>query len=164
MSAPVISEMTGQMLGTMKELMANDDFRHDMALFALGTMDEMVYDMMLSMQKQEPTFIGTIAEVVMTGGAEQGSDEYNQAMGMWMQRFGPAMQHRQEAEAAAESESEEASQQAEEEAQAQTAAELDQQRQQELGVYEKYNYNTREYELVYRDRYGREYVYEPGVS
>lgn len=97
-AAPMMSDMTRQMLDTMRGLLYNDTFRKDVARFGLAVADEGIYEMMKSMQGEEPTFIGVVAEVALTGGAEKGSDEYNQKMQFWMERFGPAMEYRMQQE------------------------------------------------------------------
>lgn len=163
MASPVISQMTSQMLGTMEQLMENKEFRSDMANFMLGTADEAIFQMMSSLQNGDETFVGALAEVALTNGADRGTPEYNQAMGFWMTKFGPAMQSRmaQVAEMQAE---QEAAQEAQAEAQAQQDAyNADMQRRQQLNVYRKYNFDTQEYELMYMDGWD-ERLYIPGES
>jgi hypothetical protein len=156
MAAPVISQATQQMLGTLEDLLANNAFRRDVARFMLGTMDEAIYEMLKSMQGEELTFIGALAEVALTNGAEKGSPEYNQMMGFWMTKFGPAMQYRMEHEAQEQAEAQALADQ-------KAAYDADMQRRQELRVYKKYNFDTQEYDLVYKDGWD-EKPYIPGES
>ena len=162
-ASPVISQMTGQMLNTMERLMENQEFRSDMANFALGTADEAIFQLMSSLQNGNETFVGAMAEVALTNGAERGSDEYNQAMGFWMGKFGPAMEARM-AQAEVMAAEQEAQIQAQSDAQAaQASYNADMKRRQELNVYKKYNFNTQEYELMYMDGWD-EMLYIPGES
>ena len=162
---PVTSQMIGQMLSSMQGLMHSNQFRNDVALFALGTVDEAIYEMMLSMDGSEPTFVGALAESTLTGGAPRGSEEYNMAMAHWQTVFGPAMQARMQRE----------EQQVEEEIQVaqQSPTELRQteyDRRFELGVYldqGDYNWDTSSWEpdqLVYRGDDGEIIVYVPDYS
>lgn len=164
-AAPVTSQMIGQMLSSMQGLMHSNQFRNDVALFALGTVDEAIYEMMLSLDGGEPTFVGALAESALTGGAPRGSEEYNLAMGHWQTVFGPAMQARMERE----------EQQVEQEVQIaqQSPAELRQaeyDRRFKLGVYldqGDYNWDTSSWEpdrLVYRGDDGELVVYIPDYA
>lgn len=153
---PVTDQMIGQMMGAMEGLLHSNKFRNDVANFVLGTADEMMYEVMISMQNQEPTFVGALAGQYMTDGAQPGSDEYNQAMEHWMTVFGPAMQARMELE----------SQQNEQE----SAVDEEIQRRRELGVFVEngdYNWDCHCYDpdyLAYRDQYGNILEYVPEVA
>lgn len=139
MAGPVTSQMIGQMLGVVQNLLHSSQFRHDVSNFALGTADKAIYNMLISLQKNEPTFIGALTENLMTGGAPKGSAEYNQAMGQWMQVFGPAIQ-------AAQNKSQQKSL-AKSTPQYACDAEEEVSRQQELGVYSisgEYNWESGE--------------------
>ncbi|MGV6827488.1 MAG: hypothetical protein ACWA5Q_10985 [bacterium] len=156
MAKPVTDQMIGDMLGTMQGLMHNNEFRNDMALFMLGTANEAIFEMMVSIEKQEPTFIGAMAESMLTNGAPKGSAEYNAAMGHWMTVFGPAMQARMEVE--------------QEQAALEQAIEDEIDRRRQLGVFVArgdYNWDTHSYDpdyLAYRDRYGNTIEYIPEVD
>lgn len=161
MSAPMIGQMINQMLNTMHDLFYNSNFRKDVSRFALGTADEMIYELMVSMNNQEPTFVGALAETVMTNGAPRGSDEYNMAMQHWQSVFADAMQYRMD-HAAEEQAAVDEQQRMMDEAQA--AYEADMERRQELRVYQRWDTYTQTYKLFYRDAWGREYEYIPGQS
>ena len=153
---PVTDQMIGQMMSAMEGLMHSSKFRNDMANFILGTADEMMYELMISMQNQEPTFVGALAGDIMTGGAMPGSPEYNQAMQHWMTVFGPAMQARMELE--------------EQQSSQQSAIEAEIQRREDLGVYVEhgdYNWDCHCYDpdyLAYRDNQGNVIAYTPQVA
>ena len=100
MAQPVTTQMIKDMFNAMEFLMGKQEVRNDIANFMLGTADEMIYELMVSMEKGETTFVGAMATDIMTGGAEPGSAEFNQAMGHWMTVFGPAMQARMAEESA----------------------------------------------------------------
>lgn len=162
MAQPVTDVMIGEMLGTMENLMHNNKFRNDVANFMLGTADEAVYELMVSMESQEPTFVGAIAESVMTNGAPRGSTEYAMAMEHWMTVMGPAMQARMEREMEQEA--------AEAEAVAQENV-IDEEisRRNQLNVFVAhgdYNWDTRSYDPDYLAYYenGQMVEYIPTVS
>ncbi len=160
---PVTDQMIGDMLGTMEGLMHSTKFRNDMANFILGTTDELIYELMLSMQNEEPTFVGAMAGALMTNGAEPGSAEYNAAMGYWMGVFGPAMQAKMELEAQrqAEIEAREA---------ARAAENAERQRRNDMNVFiahGDYNWNCHCYDpdyLAYYDGQGNLVEYIPEVA
>jgi hypothetical protein len=157
MAQPVTGQMIGQMMGAMQGMMHSNEFRNDMALFILGTADEMLFEVMQSLQNGEETFVGAFAENMLTNGAPRGSVEYNQAMGYWMEVFAPAMAARMEKEAVVEDSLEDLRQ--EEIA-----------RRNELRVFIKkgaYNWDTHSYDpdwLAYYDNNGKLVAYEPLIA